>query len=46
MVQNHKYQYILAHSQIHGGILSNAVKYTPSNGSVDVNVDELLCDEP
>ena len=32
--------------EIFVNILSNAVKYTPSNGSVDVNVDELLCDEP
>lgn len=26
-------------------ILSNAIKYTPANGSVMVNVDELPCDE-
>ena len=32
--------------EIFVNILSNAVKYTHSNGSVEVNVDELSCDEP
>ena len=32
--------------EIFANILSNAVKYTPSGGSVTVNVDELPCDEP
>ena len=27
-------------------IMSNAIKYTPAGGSVMVNIDELLCDEP
>lgn len=32
--------------EIFVNILSNALKYTLSNGSVEVNVDELSCDEP
>ena len=32
--------------EIFANILSNAIKYTPSSGSVTVNVDELPCDEP
>ena len=32
--------------EIFVNILSNAIKYTPSGGSVLVNVDKLPCDEP
>ena len=32
--------------EIFVNILSNAIKYTPSGGSVMINVDELICDEP
>ena len=32
--------------EIFANILSNAIKYTPSGGSVMINADELVCDEP
>ena len=32
--------------EIFVNILSNAIKYTPSGGSVMINVDELACDKP
>ena len=32
--------------EIFVNILSNAIKYTPSGGSVMINVDELACDDP
>ena len=32
--------------EIFVNILSNAIKYTPSGGSVMINVDESACDEP
>ena len=32
--------------EIFVNILSNAIKYTPSGGSVMIKVDELACDEP
>ena len=32
--------------EIFVNILSNAIKYTPSGGSITINVDELICDEP
>ena len=32
--------------EIFVNILSNAIKYTPSGGSVMINIDELVCDEP
>ena len=31
--------------EIFVNILSNAIKYTPSGGSVMINIDELVCDE-
>ncbi len=33
-------------NEIFVNILSNAIKYTPSGGSVMLNIDELACDEP
>ena len=33
-------------NEIFVNILSNAIKYTPSGGSVMINIDELVCDEP
>ena len=32
--------------EIFVNILSNAIKYTPSGGSVMINIDELVCDAP
>ena len=32
--------------EIFVNILSNAIKYTPFGGSITINVDELICDEP
>ena len=32
--------------EIFVNILSNAIKYTPVGGSVTINVDEVICDEP
>ena len=47
---NVEHEYVLIDitkvKEIFANILSNAIKYTPSGGSVTVNVDELPCDEP
>ena len=47
---NVEHEHILTDStkvkEILVNILSNAIKYTPSGGSVTINVDELICDEP
>ena len=47
---NVEHQHILTDTtkvkEIFVNILSNAIKYTPSGGSVMINVDELVCDEP
>ena len=32
--------------EIFVNILNNAINYTPSGGSVMINIDELVCDEP
>ena len=47
---NVEYEHILTDvtkvKEIFVNILSNAMKYTPSGGSVMINVDELPCSEP
>ena len=47
---NVKHEHILTDTtkvkEIFVNILSNAIKYTPSGGSVMINIDELVCDEP
>ena len=47
---NVKHEHVLTDTtkvkEIFANILSNAIKYTPSGGSVMISVDELPCDEP
>ena len=47
---NVEHEHILTYTtkvkEIFVNILSNAIKYTPSGGSVMINIDELVCDEP
>ena len=46
LVHTHVLTDVTKVEEIFVNILSNAIKYTPSNGQIKVNVDELECDEP